>query len=110
MRLMLFLRNRTDPSTKRKLAPPGCILTKPLAAAEKRQPTGALIPSKLNKHNGSTAGKVFECQQSGTVVPAVPPLVIQKLLSAAREGSTSPTIRVLLVPSVTLASPTVWTV
>src|SRR3954470_5986720 len=99
---MLFLRNLTDPSPNRKLVPPGCMLTKPLAAAEKRQPTGALTAWNCPKQAGSEAGKVLEFQPSGTVVPAVAPWHCQKLLSASREGITSPTIRVLLVPSFTL--------
>src|SRR5262245_35784337 len=107
---MVFLRNFTDPSADRKFAPPGCMLTKPLAAAEKRQPSGALTLCHCWKQAGSEAGKVFEFQPSGTVVPAVAPLLSQKLLSAAREGITSPTIRVLLAPSLTLASLTVWSV
>src|SRR4051812_21644866 len=107
---MLFLRNFTDPSTNRKLVPPGCMLTKPLAAAEKRQPAGASTPWKLRKQLGSEAENVFEFQPRGIVVPAVAPLLSQKLLSAAREGITSPTMKVLPVPSGTPASPTVWSV
>src|SRR5262249_24913834 len=107
---MLFLRNLTEPSANKKLAPPGWRLTNAFDAAEKRQPVGASRPCQFPLQSGSEAGKVFEFQPSGTVVPAVPPLLCQKLLSATRDGITSPTISVLLVPSVTLARVTVWSV
>ncbi len=51
----------------------------------------------------ATGMMVLELNPSGTVVPAYDPLNIQKLLSAALLGSTSPTMIVLLVPSVMAA-------
>src|SRR4029077_10434043 len=102
---MLFLRNRTDPSANAKLAPPGCKLMNPLADAANRQPTGAPGDCQVALLQGppATGTTVFELNPSGTVVPAYPPFCIQKLLSAALLGNTSPTMIELLVPSVTLA-------
>src|SRR4051812_30931365 len=106
--LMLLLRNLTEPSARRKLAPPGCMLLKPFEAAPKRQPSTPFChwPAQL----GSAAGTVLEFQLMGMVVPAVPPFSFQKLLSAAWIGRTSPARIELLVPSVTLASRTTWSV
>ena len=102
---MLFLRKWTDPSPKAKLAPPGCKLMNPLADAPKRQPTGAEADCQVELLQAppATGRMVLELNPSGTVVPAYDPLNIQKLLSAALLGNTSPTMIVLLVPSVTLA-------
>src|SRR6516165_6265868 len=102
---MLLLRNLTDPSARTKLAPAGCMLLKPLDAAPKRQPSTG--PDQFPLHDGSAAGTVLEFQLMGIVTPAVPPFSFQKLLSIVCTGRTSPTITVLLVPSVTLASFTV---
>src|SRR5579859_6360393 len=101
--LMLALRNRTEPSPKRKLDPPGWKLENPFAAALKRQPSGAVEFCHCWLQFGAAAGKVFEFQLGGTVMPWMPPFWNQKLLSAARLGRTSPTVTVLLVPSVMLA-------
>src|SRR5437868_15407818 len=105
--LMLFLRKCTEPSAKSMLAPPGCRLAKPLAEAAYRQPSGALAPCQLPLHAGSLAGKELESQPSGTVVPEALPVDVQKALFASASGKTSPTMIVLLVPSVTLAMLTI---
>src|SRR5215467_7202682 len=96
---MLFLRNRTEPSPKTKFAPPGCRLTKPLAAEPKRHPSGAEDPCQLSLQGAMVGGKVLEFQPRGTVMPWTPPFWNQKLLSAARLGRCSPATMVLLVPS-----------
>ena len=82
---MLVLRNLTEPSANRKLAPPGCMLLNPLDAAPKRQPSTAFCHWPLQV--GSAAGIVLEFQLMGMVVPAVPPFSFQKLLSAACDGN-----------------------
>src|SRR5262245_6189473 len=96
---MLLLRNRTEPSARTKLAPPGCRLLKPLDAAPKRQPSTPL--DHPWKQEGSLGSTVLELKLIGIVVPAVPPFSFQKLLSIVCTGRTSPTMIVLLVPSVT---------
>src|SRR4051812_44366499 len=105
--LMLTLRNLTEPSAKRKLAPPGWRLLNPLDVDENRQPRGLGV-SHLPKQEASPAGKVFESKFIGTVVPAVPPLVTKKALLAVFSGRTSPAMMLLLVPSVTLAMVATW--
>src|SRR4051794_25918268 len=99
---MLFFRKWTEPSAKAKFEPPGCRLTKPLAAAPKRQPSGADGACQFSLQFELPGSTVLLFQPSGTVRPARPPFWNQKLLSAARLGITSPTRIVLLVPSVTL--------
>src|SRR4051794_29787787 len=96
---MLLLRNLTEPSARTKFAPPGCMLLNPLDAAPKRHPSTPL--DHPFKQDGSLAGTVFEFQLMGIVVPTVPPFSFQKLLSIVCTGRTSPTMMVLLVPSVT---------
>src|SRR4051812_31169785 len=100
---MLVLRKWTEPSAKAKFAPPGCRLTNPLAAAPKRQPSGADAACQFWLQPALAGSTVLLFQPSGTVMPARPPFWNQKLLSAARLGIISPTMTVLLVPSVTLA-------
>src|SRR5262245_32034511 len=106
--LMLALMNLTEPSAMTKLAPPGCMLLNPFDAAPKRQPRTAFCHPKAQA--GSAAGNVLELKLMGMVVPAVPPFSFQKLLSAAWTGRTSPSMIELLVPSVTLAIFTDWSV
>ena len=55
-------------------------------------------------------GYLPDFQLIGMVVPAVPPFSIQKLMSAASSGRTSPTRIVLLVPSVMWLIPVIWPV
>jgi len=79
-----------------------------------------IVEHRLNRHCQSAEPKAAPaaseqivlgvCQLSGTVVPAVQPLNVQKLLSASCHGKTSPTMSVLLVPSVTEAMRTNWPV
>src|SRR4051812_48148816 len=95
------LTNFTEPSPKRKFAPPGWRLANPLAAAPKRQPSGAVAFCHCPLQLADVGSTVFEFQLIGTVVPWIPPFWNQKLLSAARLGRTSPTTIELLVPSVT---------
>ena len=77
------------------------------ADISKQIPAWSLMTSAYLFRDSDHLKKVFEFQPSGTVVPAVAPKGHQKLLKALREGITSPTIRVLLVPSLMLASCTV---
>ena len=82
-------------------SPRGAWLLNPLDAAPNRQPSTPF--DHPLRQVGSAAGTVFEFQLIGMVVPAVPPFSFQKLLSVVWTGRTSPTMIVLLVPSVTLA-------
>src|SRR5205807_9236418 len=100
---MLFLKKRTEPSARRKLAPPGCRLTNPLAEAAYRHPRGAEAPCQFPLQAGAEAGTELESHPSGTVVPEAQPVEVQKALLASARGRTSPTRIELLVPSVTLA-------
>src|SRR5262245_35650499 len=100
---MLCLRKRTEPSPKRKFEPPAWKLANPLAAAPKRHPSGAVAPCQLLTQLAEAGSTVFEFQLIGMVIPWIPPFWNQKLLSAARDGNTSPARTVLLVPSITLA-------
>src|SRR5262245_45424615 len=104
---MVLLRKCSEPSAKRKFAPPGCRLRKPLVAAEKRHPKFVFASHWPSLQSGLAAGNELESQPIGTVVPALAPFDPQKLMLASAMGKTSPSKIELLVPSVTLARVTI---